>query len=169
MRKHMLGGMILGVLTVLRFMSPVSAEEKLVSYQAMNLELALKVAQETLKACQHDGFQVAVVVVDRAGIVQALLRDRLAGIYTPDIAILKARTALNFHSDTINLREPTESGNEGSGIRHVPGTLMAAGGVRIEAAGSIVGSLGVSGAPGPKSDDACARKGLDAVSDILNF
>ncbi|MBT4934517.1 MAG: heme-binding protein [Rhodospirillaceae bacterium] len=145
------------------------AEEKLLTYQAMNMDLALKIAQDTMQACQNDGYQISVAVVDRSGVLQVLLRDQLAGIFSPDIAVRKARTALNFHTDTLNLREPTESGEEGSGVRQVPGALMVAGGVRVEAAGSIVGSVGVSGAPDPKADDACARAGLEASSDILNF
>lgn len=160
------------VFTLLLFspiVSPLAAEEKLVSYQAMNLDLALKLAKDTMSACKNEGYQVSVAVVDRSGVLQVLLRDRLAGIFTPDIAISKARTALNYHADTINLREPTESGKEGSGIRHVPGALMVAGGVRVEAAGNFVGSIGVSGAPGPELDDICARKGLEESSDILNF
>jgi uncharacterized protein GlcG (DUF336 family) len=169
MQKKILTGIVFTLLVFSRLVAPLAAEEKLVSYQAMNLELALKLAQDTLLACQNEGYQVSVVVVDRSGIVQVLLRDRLAGIFTPDIAVRKARTALNFHTDTINLREPTESGEEGSGIRHFPGALMVAGGVRIEAAGNIVGSLGVSGAPGPINDDVCARTGLEESSDILNF
>lgn len=169
MRMSGLTGLVLTFLTVFRIISPVAAEEKLLTYQAMNMELALKIAQETMQACQNDGYQVSVAVVDRSGVLLVLLRDQLAGILTPDIAVRKARTALNFHTDTLNLREPTEGGEEGSGIRHVPGALMVAGGVRIEAAGSVVGSIGVSGAPGPKADDACARTGLEASSDILNF
>jgi uncharacterized protein GlcG (DUF336 family) len=135
----------------------------------MNLELAQMAAMETLKACRTEGYQVSVAVVDRSGGIQALLRDRLAGIFTPDIAVRKARTALSFHTDTINLVEPTKSGTTASGIRDFPDAMVVAGGVRIEAAGSIVGSIGVSGAPGPEIDDDCARKGIEKMDDILNF
>jgi len=146
-----------------------SADAELVTYQSMSLELAQKAAQETLQACRDEGYQVSVAVVDRSGGIQVIIRDQLAGIFTPDIAIRKARTALSFHTDTINLREPTQAGKVASGIRHVPDALVVAGGVRIEAAGSIVGSIGVSGAPGPEIDDVCARKGIEAIDDILNF
>jgi uncharacterized protein GlcG (DUF336 family) len=40
---------------------------------------------------------------------------------------------------------------------------MVGGGVPVEAAGSIVGGVGISGAPGGAEDDACARAGIDAV------
>lgn len=146
-----------------------AADAELVTYQSMNLELAQKVAMETLKACRNEGYQVSVAVVDRSGGVQTIIRDRLAGIFTTDIAVRKARTALSFHTDTINLVEPTKSGTVASGIRDFPDAMVVAGGVRIEAAGSIVGSIGVSGAPGPEIDDECARKGIEKIDDILNF
>jgi uncharacterized protein GlcG (DUF336 family) len=37
----------------------------------------------------------------------------------------------------------------------------------IEAKGSVIGGLGVSGAPGPDLDDECAREGLTAIEDEL--
>lgn len=156
------------LIAIVLMVAPARADEELVSYQAMNLELALKTAQATMQACRDSGFQVSVAVVDRSGGLQVLIRDQLAGIFSPDIALRKARTALSFHTDTINLSEPTQTG-VASGIRHVPDALMVAGGVRIDAAGSIVGSIGVSGAPGPESDDVCARQGIESISDILNF
>ncbi len=39
----------------------------------------------------------------------------------------------------------------------------------VEAGGSLVGGIGVSGAPGGDADDACARAGIEAVRDKLEF
>ena len=46
---------------------------------------------------------------------------------------------------------------------------MAGGGVQVEAAGSIVGGIGVSGAPGGELDDACARAGIESITEKLEF
>jgi uncharacterized protein GlcG (DUF336 family) len=54
-------------------------------------------------------------------------------------------------------------------VRHVDGALMAGGGVPIEAAGSIVGGIGISGAPSGKLDDDCARAGIAAIEDDIAF
>ena len=43
------------------------------------------------------------------------------------------------------------------------------GGVVVEAGGSIYGGIGVSGAPGGEADDACARAGIKAIIDKLEF
>jgi uncharacterized protein GlcG (DUF336 family) len=55
------------------------------------------------------------------------------------------------------------------GTRDIPGALMLGGGVPIEAGGSIVGGVGVSGAPGGDADDTCARAGIEAIVDKLEF
>ena len=43
------------------------------------------------------------------------------------------------------------------------------GGLIVEAGGSLVGGVGVSGAPGGEADDACAKAGIEAVRDKLEF
>ena len=39
----------------------------------------------------------------------------------------------------------------------------------IESGGSLVGGIGVSGAPGGDRDDVCAKAGIDAIRDSLEF
>ena len=56
-----------------------------------------------------------------------------------------------------------------SGVRHVEQALMIGGGVPVQAAGSLVGAVGVSGAPGGQLDDECARAGIEAIADSLEF
>ena len=46
---------------------------------------------------------------------------------------------------------------------------MVAGGLPIEAAGSVVGGIGVSGAPGGELDEGCAKAGIEAISEDLAF
>ncbi len=46
---------------------------------------------------------------------------------------------------------------------------MIGGGLMIEAAGSVLGGIGVSGAPGGERDDECAKAGLDAIKDKIDF
>jgi len=47
--------------------------------------------------------------------------------------------------------------------------VVLGGGLVIEAGGSLVGAVGVSGAPGGDADDACAKAGIDSVRDRLDF
>ena len=47
--------------------------------------------------------------------------------------------------------------------------MMAGGGVQVRSAGSLVAGIGVSGAPGGKVDDACARYGIETIAEGLEF
>jgi uncharacterized protein GlcG (DUF336 family) len=157
------------VLTLLCIVAPVKAEEALIAFRVMSPEMALKLAQAALTECRKRNFQVAVAVVDRSGVLQVALRDRFAGPHTPDTARRKAWTAVSFRTDTLTMAEQTQAGKAQSGVREVTEALMIGGGVPVEAAGSIVGAVGVSGAPGGEQDDACARAGIEAIADKLAF
>ena len=115
------------------------------------------------------GVKVAVAVVDRSGVLQVTLRDRFAGPHSPETARRKAWTAISFRTNTQQLAEQTQPGKPASGVRDVTGALMLGGGVPVEAAGSIVGGIGVSGAPGGDLDEACANAGIEAIADKIAF
>lgn len=135
----------------------------------MTPETALKAAQTALESCRKQGYQVAVAVVDRAGQPQVMLRDRFAGMHTPETATNKAWTAVSFKMNTGAFAEVTEAGKEASGIRHLPRVVALGGGVLIEGGGSLLGAIGVSGAPGGAADEACAKAGIAAVQVDLEF
>lgn len=132
-------------------------------------EAALKAGRAALETCAKNGHQVAVAVNDRAGIPLVMLRDRFAGPHTPDTATNKAYTALSFKLDTTSFARLTQPGEAASGIRHLPRVVANGGGRLIESAGSIVGSIGVSGAPGGDADDVCAKAGIAAIQDDLEL
>ena len=132
-------------------------------------ETALKAAQAALKSCRDRGFQATVAVVDRMGVVQVLLRDRFAGPHTPDMATAKAYTAASFRTNTTELAEASQPGRPASGIRHRPGIAAVGGGMMIEAGGSLLGAIGVSGAPGGREDDACAAAGIAAIREDIEL
>ena len=148
-------------------LSSATAEDALVSFKVLTPETALQLAQATLKACREKGYQVAVAVVDRSGTPQVMLRDRFAGTHTPGTATRKAWTATSFRTDTLALAEETQSGKPQSGIRFVENALMLGGGVLVEAGGSMVGAVGVSGTPTGELDDACARSGIATIEEKL--
>jgi len=147
----------------------MSQEEALVPMNVLSPELALKIAQTALAACHTEGFQVAVAVVDRMGVPQVMLRDRLAGPHTPDTAQRKAWTAVSFRSDTLTLAANTQANSAQSGARTITNALMIGGGVPVQAAGATVAGVGISGAPSGEADDRCARAGIDAVKARLEL
>ncbi len=139
------------------------------SIKLLTPETALKAAQAALKKCRDGGFQATVAVVDRMGVAQVLLRDRFAGPHTMEMARAKAYTAVSFRTNTTALAEATQAGRPQSGVRQLPGVAAVGGGLMIEAAGALLGGIGVSGAPGGKEDDACAAAGIAAIRDDIEF
>ena len=74
--------------------------------------------------------------------------------------------------------EPASSGemakatayNQASnGVRGVSGVAMIAGGFVLQAAGSIIGGIGVSGAPSGELDEECAKAGIAAIQDAIDL
>jgi Uncharacterized protein, possibly involved in utilization of glycolate and propanediol len=144
-------------------------EEAIQTFSVLTPSLAHELVGATVAACEEDGFQVTAAVVDRFGVPQALLRNRFSGPHTPDTAIRKAYTAVSFRTNTLDLVEPTKAGSAQSGARGITNALMLGGGMVVEAAGEMLGGLGVSGAPTGEDDQACGLKGIEAISEKLPF
>jgi uncharacterized protein GlcG (DUF336 family) len=145
------------------------AEEATYGVRVMTTETALKAAHAALESCRKAGYQVAVAVVDRSGLPQVMLRDRYAGAHTTDMALDKAWTAVSFRTSTATLADATQAGKPLSGIRARPRVAAVGGGLVIEGAGALLGGIGVSGAPGGDRDEACARAGIGAIQQQLDF
>ncbi|WP_018232626.1 GlcG/HbpS family heme-binding protein [Thioalkalivibrio thiocyanodenitrificans] len=138
-----------------------------ISVKRMTMELARDMAQASVEACRAEGYQVTAVVVDRSGDVQAVLRDVLAPRFTYQIARDKAAAVIlsgvkssDFRANRDDIRME---------MNHVDGILVLEGGAPIEAAGSLVGAVGVSGAPGGHLDEICALKAIETVQERLDF
>ena len=159
------------ILLVLLTICPAQAEDEaaLVNFQMMRPELAMQLAQYTLDSCRAQGYQIAVAVVDRSGVLQALVRDRFAGAHTPNTAQRKAWTAASFKTDTLTMAQAGAAGGDIFGANYISNALLLGGGVPIEAQGSLIGGIGVSGAPSGEIDDECARAGIDEIQADLEF
>ena len=132
-------------------------------------ETALKAVKAGLKKCRGLGYQVTIAIVDRAGNIQVMLRDRLAGTHTIEAATNKAWTAVSFKTNTTLLAKNTQNGQESSGIRNVSKVLAIGGGIPVDIGGNLYGAIGVSGAPGGLEDDKCAKAAIEAIKIDLEF
>ncbi len=149
-------------------------EAVLYSFKSLSVESASKAAWAAINECRKKGYSVAVAVVDRGGNLQAYLRDRFAGPHTTETAIRKAWTANSFRQSTADLADFLKKGRIPSQVQHNPGALLVGGGVLIRQGGSIIGGIGVSGAPPGKSekdsiDGACAQVGVNAIQEEIEF
>lgn len=147
--------------------STAQAEDPvIVPIKRLSMEMAQQIAQAAVEACREEGVQVAATVVDRGGHPQAVLRDVLAMDLTLTISKQKAYTALSFNSRTSALEGRFEGPHA---VPKIDGLVISAGGLPITAGGTILGGVGVSGAPSGETDEKCAQAGIDAVSADLEM
>ena len=163
----------LAIVSALAFGAPVdfgmAAERMTANYPTLTTGAALAAARAALALCAKQGYTVAVAVVDRGGLPLVMLRDNLAGAHTSNTAIRKAYTAASFRTATRDLADTTQPGKPASGIRQIPDVIAVSGGIVIDARGSLVGAIGVSGAPNGDADDACAKAGAGEIKDALEL
>ena len=145
------------------------AQQATFTSASLTPDAALKAARAALETCRKNGHQAAVSVNDRAGNALVMLRDRFAGPHTVDTATNEAYPAVTFKVDTPCFTRSAQGGEPASGVGHLPRIVAIGGGIPIESAGSIVGAIGVSGAPGGDADDVCAKAGIAAIRDELDF
>jgi uncharacterized protein GlcG (DUF336 family) len=150
-------------------LSPLYAEDAIVTYKSLAPDVAFDMARAALEQCRKDGFQVAVVVIDRFGQPLVVLRDRFAGLGAIPIATGKAWTSVNFSRDSSDVVKAIQSGQMSAGLANAPNVVVLSGGLIVQVGGSIIGGIGVAGAPGGDKDEACAKAGLAAVRDRLDF
>lgn len=153
--------------------SAVSAEENadgvgdVVTSDRIGMGLAADIAEEAVAACTQRGYAVTAVVVDPSGDPQVMMRATHAPRFTRQIATDKARAVILARIDSGAFRANREDIR--MEMNHVDGILVLDGAVAIESAGSTIGALGVSGAPGGDKDAACAREALEAFFDRLQL
>jgi uncharacterized protein GlcG (DUF336 family) len=135
--------------------------------RTIGMELARDLADQAVQACRKQGFQVSAVVVDRNGLLQAALRDDLASRFTLQIAEEKANSVILSGMNSGEFRNNREDIRPE--LNHMRGIIIMQGGLPVEIAGSRVGAIGVSGAPGGDLDERCAQQALEELAERIEF
>lgn len=162
MRMIRLFPMLLGIV----FFFPVQAADVL-NVKLMTLDLVRDIANHTLETCRKQGYQTAVVVVDRAGDPQVVLRDVYVSRHAIEIAARKASAVILSGVSSGEFRK--NRADIHAELNEIQGVLLLQGGLPIRAGGSLIGAVGVSGAPGGEKDEACAAAGIKAAQERLDF
>lgn len=166
MKKKMITLAAAAGIGMMSFGTAQAEDPPIIPIKRLSMEMAQQIAQAAVEACREEGVQVAATVVDRGGHPQAILRDVLAMDLTLTISRQKAYTALSFNSATSAL----EGRFDGAyAVPKIDGLVVSAGGLPITAGGTILGGVGVSGAPSGETDEKCAQAGIDAVSADLEM
>ncbi|MGB5441557.1 MAG: heme-binding protein [Gammaproteobacteria bacterium] len=146
---------------------PVQAEEDVLPSRLMGLDLARDIAQGAIAACRKDGYQISVVVTDRSGDALVVMRDVFTSKYMTQLAHGKANAVVLSNLSSAEVR--VNMARIKDELNLLEGVLLMEGGLPVRVAGSLIGAVGVSGAPGGDKDEACAQQGIDAVQERLDF
>ncbi|GES61316.1 heme-binding protein [Aspergillus terreus] len=139
-----------------------AASSSVLQQQNIPLNLALEIAQEAIQACSQEQYSVSTAVVDRGGVLRALLRADNAAIHTPEAARRKAYTAASSRTATSSMVKSIQ--NPGAAqLAAIDGFLILGGGVPITVGNETIGAVGVGGAPSGDFDEVCATIALKKV------
>jgi len=158
--------LIIGLSAVILFGHTIVATraQELPTRKILPLALAVKAADRAVAACAAKGFWVSAAVVDRSGVVLAVLRHADAGPHTVDSATKKAYTAASLRRATLGFANFIAGKPAIHGLRFMnENILILGGGLPIKAGKEVIGGIGVGGAPGGDKDQACARAGIDKI------
>jgi uncharacterized protein GlcG (DUF336 family) len=133
--------------------------------------LAVEAVAEAVATCAKQGHAVTATIIDIDARRVAMLRGDGAGPHTEDVSWGKAYTAVSY-APIYGL----DSSGAAAERQQPPGAppfqppehmVLRAGGLAIKLGNEVIGAIGVTGAPGAKLDEACARAGLDHIRDRL--
>lgn len=167
MSTHLIRGVVVaGVI----FGCASTAGAELPTQKVLPIADALAIAQTAYSKCLAEGYRTSVHVVDRTGRTIVALRGDGANPHTFENSRRKAYTALTFRAPSAtlakNLADPATAAIARAAAT-LPGVIALGGGLPIQAGNEILGGVGVSGAPKPELDEACAKAGIEKVADQL--
>ena len=125
------------------------------------LSVAKTVSDIAMQEGLKEGYPVSVTVVDRDGVVINQQRADTATGATVQVSFEKAYAAAGFQVPTADLQNAAKTQ---PGFTYIPGFSILPGGLPIKAGGTIVGGIGVSGAPTGELDANFAAAALKEIS-----
>ncbi len=153
---------ILVIAAVIALAPRVAAAQSLISERSISLDAAIEAATASLQQCRADGYHVTVTVLNRHGRTSVVLSDDGVNPHTVENSMRKAYTAFTTRAPSVEIAK--RPGPELSGFLLLDKMTSVEGGLPIFAGKEIVGSIGVSGAPGGEKDRKCAQAGIDKIS-----
>jgi uncharacterized protein GlcG (DUF336 family) len=134
--------------------------------------IASQAAAEALTSCDKLGHKVGVTVLDRNGLVRAVLKHERATPHTLDSSRGKAYTLVTlgpiFKKDLqSDLVAQLAASPAAAALTSVPGILLLPGAMLIKSGDEVIGSIGVGGAPSGLVDEGCAKAGLEKIAPSL--
>jgi uncharacterized protein GlcG (DUF336 family) len=153
--------------------APARADNVLTTHR-LGAGLAVEAANEAVAACAKQGYKVSATVVDTDGVTQAQLRGDGASVTSLDAAHDKAYTVMmlggprgEVTNSAVTQRMAAAGYLRPSHLGKLPHILLMPGAVMILSGTEAIAAIGVGGAPTIDGDEACAKAGIDKISDRL--
>ncbi|MBI3286203.1 MAG: heme-binding protein [Burkholderiales bacterium] len=127
----------------------------------LTLSVAQKIAAAAEAEAKKNGWDVSIAVMDDAARLICFLHMDNANNASSDIAIAKARHAINYRRDTKFHEDVVAAGH--NQVLAFPNVLPVEGGIRLIVDDVVIGAIGVSGVQSPQ-DGQIARAGADLLA-----
>lgn len=151
------------------------AGSNLITVRKLNWRTAENLASEAVRVCEGQGYSVTATVVDPSGHQQAVIKGDTVPLQSLSVSYRKAYTAFSYgmafnRNSTSELIAAKVTGpQDGAVLATEPEVIFIAGGVTLRTAdGTVIGGIGVSGAPGGDKDEACARAAVEKLKSSFN-
>lgn len=143
-------------------------DSNLVATKKLRWQTADALASEAVRVCATRGYSVTATVVDPTGHQQAVVKGDTVPLQSLSVSYRKAYTAYSygmaFNKDSTSelIAAKVTGPLDGGVLATVPEVLFIPGGVTLRTADrTVIGGIGVSGAPGGDKDEACAQAAVD--------
>ena len=144
---------------------PFSASaQTLVTERTLSQNAAREAATAALEQCRKDGYKVTVTVLNRATRTLVVLHDDGANPHTIENSLRKAYTSITFRAPSGEFGKRISANPPPHPLLLLDKVTTGEGALPIRAGNEIVGSIGVSGAPGGEKDAVCAQAGIDRIA-----
>ena len=145
--------------------SATQAQQGLVSERSISANAAMELATVALERCRADGYKVTITVLNRHARTAVVLSDDGVNPHTIENSLRKAYTAFTTRGASGEMAKRPQPGL--SGFMLLDKITPIEGGLPIFAGKELVGSVGISGAPGGDKDAACAQAGINKIAGAL--
>jgi uncharacterized protein GlcG (DUF336 family) len=139
------------------------AQSAVVNVRTLSFAAAHEAAKAALEHCQKGGYSVTVTVLGRNARTLVVLHDDGANPHTIENAYRKAYTSLTYRVPSGEFGKRMAKLPPPHGAMLLQNVTSAEGALPIFAGKEVVGSMGISGAPGGHLDAACVQAGIDRI------
>lgn len=153
--------LIVSVLLLTSFDAYSEEQSATIQLRILAPHIAHIVVLAAVEECTKKGYKVSAAVVDRNGNLAAFLRNPLSGPHTIKVSQLKAFSSATLQAATSQMSSRPD-------LNFAPDILLIVGGLPINFGGYFYGGVAVAGAE-PEDDEKCAKAGIEAITEIMEF